>query len=76
MVELSELYPFILLSVTLIVFQGQLMLCGCYICIYINMGGTSPAIAGFQDSDFFQKAIKMVLKYSFTMILHLLGFTL
>ena len=29
------------------------------------MGGTSQATAGFHDSDFFQKAIKMVLSVIF-----------
>ena len=34
------------------------------------MGGTFPTAAGFQDSDFFQQAIKMMLRC----ILHVINF--
>ena len=38
------------------------------------MGGTFLAIAGFQDSDFFQKAIKTVLRYILNVIYHFAPF--
>ena len=40
------------------------------------MGGTFLAIAGFQDSDFCQKAVKMVLRCVSNLIWHLSGFKL
>ena len=40
------------------------------------MGGTFPYIAGFQDSDFFQKAIKNGVDVDFDVILYLSGFKL
>ena len=40
------------------------------------MGGTFPAMAGFEDSDFFEKAIKMVLKCILNVILHRSGIKL
>ena len=42
----------------------------------LNIGGTLQATDGFQDSDTFQKAIKMVFICILTMICHLPGFTL
>ena len=41
-----------------------------------TMGGTVPDKARFQDSDVFQKAIKMVLKCILNVILHHSGFKL
>ena len=41
-----------------------------------STGGTFLAIARFKDSDFFQKAIKMVLRCILNVILHLSGFKL
>ena len=38
-----------------------------FILLYLShtcMAGTFPALVGFQDSDFFQKTIKVVLRYS------------
>ena len=35
-----------------------------------SMGGTLPATAGFQDLEFLQKAIKMVLRCIWKVILH------
>ena len=41
-----------------------------------SMGGTFQATAGFQDSDVFQKALKMVLRSILSASFHLSGFTL
>ena len=43
---------------------------------YNYMCGTFQATVGFQESDFFQKAIKMVLRCILNVILHLSGFKL
>ena len=42
--------------------------------LHIDMGGTSQATAGFQDSDFFQKAIQMALRRTLSVNSHLSGF--
>ena len=40
------------------------------------MDGTIQATARFQDSDFFRKAVKMVLRCILSVIFHLSGFKL
>ena len=40
------------------------------------MDGTFLAMARFQDLDFSQEAIKMMLRFIFNVILHLSGFKL
>ena len=42
----------------------------------VCMGGTFQTTARFQDSDSFQKALKMVLRCILSVIFHLLGFRL
>ena len=46
----------------------------CSVLVLVYIGGTFPTTAGFQDSDFFQKAIKMVLRYILSVIFHLSEF--
>ena len=41
-----------------------------------HMGGTFQATAGFQDSDIFQKAVKLVFRCIVSVLSHLSGFKL
>ena len=44
--------------------------------VIMCMGGTFQATVGFQDSDFFQNAVKMVWRCTFSVISYLSGFKL
>ena len=46
----------------------------CSVLVLVYIGGTFQTMAGFQDSDFFQKAIKMVLRCIWSESFHLSGF--